>query len=605
MAEMQARSWTWEFDHPPATVWSMMADTARLNEASGLPLHDIQVTNQPDGSVLTTGEAKIGWVDLKWREVPVNWITDQWFEHNRVFEHGPLAFLGAQLQLEPSKRGTRLTYRISAAPANWFGHLLLKTNFFPSIERSYAKMAASANAFAKGEGQQVFPFKGPEISPVLQERIDQAVAQIEATPYGHGLARQLADHVMTAQEVDLWHIRPLVLARLWRRPALQVIELCLQAVRSGLLELRWDLLCPGCRGSAKDAPATLDRLPTGSHCPSCNIDFDRDFSRNVEANFRPAASIRNLETGEYCISGPMSVPHVKAQVTLKPAEARDLPAQLAAGPYRIRSFEAASMVELDWPEASADRGFPSITLTDDAILLGDPASPGQLRLVNRSDHAVTAIIEDRRWVADALTADRVTALQAFRDLFASDVLRPGDDVAIGHIALLFTDLKGSTALYRRIGDAAAYGLVRNHFAFLTQLVRAHEGTVVKTIGDAVMAAFHDDHQAVAAALAIQNEVKDFNRENGLTDGLVIKLGIHAGPTIAVTLNDRLDYFGTVVNMAARLQGQSLGGDLVISNDIAADAAVADLLTDHAVAADKALLKGFDQPQPFLRIARNK
>ena len=85
MAEMQARSWIWEFDHPPAIVWSMMADTARMNEASGLPLQKVQVTNQPDGSVLALGEARIGWVDLKWREIPVNWITGQWFEHNRVF----------------------------------------------------------------------------------------------------------------------------------------------------------------------------------------------------------------------------------------------------------------------------------------------------------------------------------------------------------------------------------------------------------------------------------------------------------------------------------------------------------------------------------------
>ena len=59
MAEMQSRSWNWELDHPPAVVWGLMADTARLNEASGLPLHTITETLQPDGSVLTTGAAKI------------------------------------------------------------------------------------------------------------------------------------------------------------------------------------------------------------------------------------------------------------------------------------------------------------------------------------------------------------------------------------------------------------------------------------------------------------------------------------------------------------------------------------------------------------------
>ncbi|HEX7742759.1 MAG TPA: adenylate/guanylate cyclase domain-containing protein, partial [Sphingobium sp.] len=155
--------------------------------------------------------------------------------------------------------------------------------------------------------------------------------------------------------------------------------------------------------------------------------------------------------------------------------------------------------------------------------------------------------------------------------------------------------------YQRVGDAAAYRLVRNHFAFLTKVVRDHEGTVVKTIGDAVMAAFYEDHQAVQAALAIQRQVADFNRQNDLAEGLVIKLCIHAGPTIAVTLNDRLDYFGSVVNMAARLQGQSQGGDLVLSTSIADDPAVTELLRGLPMTQDRAQLKGFEQPEPFWRL----
>jgi class 3 adenylate cyclase len=600
MAEPQVRSWSWELDHPPSVVWSLMADTARLNEASGLPLHKIIETPQGDGSVLTEGEAKIGWVDLRWREIPVNWVVNQWFEHDRVFARGPLKFLGANFRLEPSVKGSKLTYTISATPANWLGHLMLKTKFFPAIEASYGRMVAAANAYAAGESAQIFPFKAPEVSATLKARVDQIVAAIEATPHGHGLAQRLADHVLNAQEVDLWHMRPLTLARLWQRPPLEVIELCLQAVKAGLLELRWDLLCPGCRG-AKVWSSTLDRLPDGAHCASCNIDYEREFSRNVEASFRPAVAIRPLENGEYCMWGPMSVPHVKAQIALEPGQDRQVPIDLAAGPYRIRSLEPGPGIELDWPGDEAGAGFPSISYTDDGVSLAVPAKPSQLYLSNRGNRPVTAIIEDRRWVQDALTADRLTSLQAFRDLFSEDVLRPGDDVAVGHIALLFTDLKGSTALYRRIGDAAAYRLVRNHFAFLTEVVRDHEGTVVKTIGDAVMAAFIEDRQAVDAALAIQRRVQAFNTENGLTDGLVIKLGIHAGPTIAVTLNDRLDYFGSVVNMAARLQGQSLGGDLVVSETVAADPAASFLLKDLTVTADSADMKGFERPQTFLRV----
>ncbi|MDY0882428.1 adenylate/guanylate cyclase domain-containing protein [Dongia soli] len=606
MAEQQSRTWITEFDHPPEVIWSLMADTARFNEASGLPIHIVSETVQPDGSVLAIARAKIGPVKLEWREIPANWISGQWLEHNRLFTRGPLRFLGAEIELEPSDRGCRMTYRVRASPANWFGRLVLATGFFRAAERSFRRMTASANAYAKGEAEQVFPYTPPPVSPGLRSRLDRIIAEIEATPNGHGLARRLADFVVTAQEVDLWHIRPLGLAHRWNRPALHVIELCLQAVRSGLLELRWDLLCPSCRG-AKAWSGTLDQLPRKVHCPTCNIDYDREFSRNVEASFRPSPAIRALETGEYCVWGPMSEPHVKLQVAIAPGENRDFSLALVPGPFRLRTFEGGPVEEIDWHDdhrlAFAHLG-DTIRRDDLSIAGENPRSPkgrATIRLENRSDRWRTFVIEDRHWIAEALTADRVTALQAFRDLFSDDVLRPGDDVTVGHVALLFTDLKGSTALYRRVGDAAAYRLVRNHFAFLTAVIRAHEGTVVKTIGDAVMAAFIDNNQAVAAALAIQGRIADFNRENGLSEGLVIKLGIHAGPVIAVTLNDRLDYFGSTVNMAARLQGQSVGGDLILSAEVAAGESLAPLLSNLTVLADQAVLKGFDTPQPFVRV----
>ncbi len=49
----------------------------------------------------------------------------------------------------------------------------------------------------------------------------------------------------------------------------------------------WDLLCPRCRG-AKSRVATLHDLPEGAHCSSCNIDYQRNFTSNVELTFRPA-----------------------------------------------------------------------------------------------------------------------------------------------------------------------------------------------------------------------------------------------------------------------------------------------------------------------------
>jgi class 3 adenylate cyclase len=169
---------------------------------------------------------------------------------------------------------------------------------------------------------------------------------------------------------------------------------------------------------------------------------------------------------------------------------------------------------------------------------------------------------------------------------------------------MFTDLKGSTALYERIGDARAYNLVREHFAFLGDIVRAAEGAIIKTVGDAVMAAFPDPAAAVRAALAVQQRVAAFNAAHAAASGgeaIVIKLGLHRGPCIAVTLNDRLDYFGSTVNLAARLQGQSRGGDIVLSREVLQDPGVAGVVEGQEIQEDAADLRGFAQPVTFLRL----
>jgi class 3 adenylate cyclase len=361
-----------------------------------------------------------------------------------------------------------------------------------------------------------------------------------------------------------------------------------------MLSMHWDLLCSNCRG-AKRSAASLDRLPRGAHCDTCNIDYERDFTRNVELTFRPVPAIRDLTGGEFCAYGPMQTPHVLIQQNLGPGETRDVEAPLAPGDYRARTLHPGGDTIF-----AVNGAAPTIVCEDGAITAAAPANAGVVRFVNRRAAPVTLVVESREWVKDALTADRVTAMQAFRELFATEALRPGDDVAIGRVTLMFTDLRGSTALYARIGDAAAYRLVREHFAFLADQVREHDGGIVKTIGDAVMAAFHEPAKALAAALAMQRTVVAFNA--GAERPIVLKLGLHEGPCIAVTLNDRLDYFGSTVNLAARLQGQSIGGDIVLSHAVADDPAVRDMLAPRSLAAESAAVKGFAQPVAFYRMA---
>src|SRR6202041_2898045 len=152
-----------------------------------------------------------------------------------------------------------------------------------------------------------------------------------------------------------------------------------------------------------------------------------------------------------------------------------------------------------------------------------------------------------------LTAKRLLTNQVFRDLYGTDTLDAEQRLKITSLTFLFTDLKGSTQLYERVGDLAAFDLVRTHFHVLHEIVAAETGAVVKTIGDAVMATFHSPDHAVAAALRMRDAMHKLNDERDSED-LVLKIGIHEGPCLAVVLNDRQDYFGQTVNIAARVQG---------------------------------------------------
>ena len=180
-----------------------------------------------------------------------------------------------------------------------------------------------------------------------------------------------------------------------------------------------------------------------------------------------------------------------------------------------------------------------------------------------------------------------------RDLFSSEALRPGESISVERLTILFTDLKGSTSMYQTVGDAPAFRQVMDHFGILRDGVIRNQGALVKTIGDAIMAVFSDPAHAVQGAFDIMKRIQEYNLDHPASP-LVLKMGIHQGACIAVTLNERLDYFGTVVNLASRLEGQSQGNDVVISEAIATDPAILELLNtgQFKMTPFTANLKGF-------------
>ncbi|HSE22652.1 MAG TPA: DUF5939 domain-containing protein, partial [Pyrinomonadaceae bacterium] len=414
---------------------------------------------------------------------------------------------------------------------------------------------------------------------------------------------RLIEFIQRSDDLAVGRIRPYELADKWNEPRKKVLETCLRATRIGLLDFQWNLLCPLCRGP-QHSSSSLKDIESDVHCETCKIDFTVNFDRFVELTFRPNAAVRRVEIAEFCVGSPTRTPHVVAQQLLPAGEVRTLNLPLEVGNYRLRALElqvSQSVTVTSDGETDASVVLDANGVAGDQLIL---AQRSQLTIRNETDSEQLLILERMTWSDQATTAAEVTALQTFRDLFSSEALRPGEQISVGTLTVLFTDLRNSTKLYREIGDATAFGRVMSHFDVLKKAIASHDGAIVKTIGDAVMAVFRCPADGVEAMLEVQ-ELLASPPDGGMP--LALKAGLHTGPCIAVTLNDRLDYFGSTVNMAARLEGLSSGLDVILSQTAFEDPKVQDLLLMEGYSADRfeMSLKGFeDENVELWRVRRN-
>jgi class 3 adenylate cyclase len=584
------------FAKAPEQIWPFVADSARINELVGFPPYEVEECTDSQGRVRRTAVAKVGPIRIRWEESFGEWQENRRVVQTRQFLNGPMRHFQASADIYPEDTGSRLVF---SSEIECVGALGLLAKLSGQIGREGDKrVAAIEKMIAQADIPDLTPGASLREVPKLaaRRRLATLIAELNRDPVSHGLAPRLADLLLHGPVVLLRAMRPLAMARSWRATPEDAVELFLAAQRLGILAMGWDLLCPRCRG-AKSSVKHLHELPEGAHCSSCNIDYRRDFTRNVELTFHPEPWLRPLPKGELCLLGQGSTPHVKFQAEVAAGSTRSFPLVLPSGPYRFRTVEAGAEADASIEE---DATIPEVTARGSEILLAAPGRKDELVVHNDTNRPLFFVVEERDWAKDALTGERVIAMPAFRRLCPEQLLRPGDEVEIGRVAIMFTDLQGSTKLYDELGDASAYRLVRDHFAFLSERVERHNGFIVKTLGDAVMAAFHDPADAVRAVLSIQDEVANFNR--GRRDaGIVLKLGLHLGACIAVTVGGVLDYFGSAVNTASRLEHQCHGGEVIISDAVLADNEAREALGSRSLIEDSATLRGLSEPVRFVRV----
>ena len=610
---------------PPEAIWPFVADTARINELSGSPIYRVEERADADGRVRRLASIGLGPLRLRWEDGYSEWQENRRIVQVRDFRNGPIRRFEAVVDLYPDGTGSRVVFSSEIECVGVLGWLAKKSG---QIDREGDKrLAVIEKLIAEGDLPDHVPGSSTEevAKPAVRRRLAALIAELDRDPASqslaqkdltqkdlaqnglaqnglaqNGLAQKLADFLLHAPVVALRAMRPLALARSWHASPSDTVELFLAAQRLGILVMGWDLLCPRCRG-AKSSVRHLHELPQGAHCASCNIDYGRDFTRNVELTFHPEPWLRPLPKGELCLLGQGTTPHVRFQAEVAAHSRKSFAVALPPGPYRFRTIEAGGEADA----RIAEDGFvPEVEATSAAIALRTPGHQGEFVVRNDTDRPLFFVIEDRDWAKDALTGELVIAMPAFRRLCPEQLLRPGDEVEIGRVAIVFTDLQGSTKLYDQLGDVSAYRLVRDHFAYLSERIARHHGFIVKTVGDAVMAAFHDPADAVRAVLSMQDEVASFNR--GRSDGgIVLKLGLHLGACIAVTAGDVLDYFGSAVNTASRLEHQCRGGEAIISQAVLADPEARETLAGREVTEDSATLRGLNEPVRFVRVGARK
>jgi class 3 adenylate cyclase len=395
----------------------------------------------------------------------------------------------------------------------------------------------------------------------------------------------------------------------------------LHAARLGLFDLTWNVLCPGC-GGVLDVNHTLKSVHKEAYdCALCASGYEPTLDEMVEVAFTVNPRVRRIAAHDPHSLHPweyfrqifwgsgVDLPEVGFEdlmeevtidsIELPPGQKAQMSLQMPAEFLII--FEpvthAAHFIDVKGEPTRERQNLALIFNRVQAPTVTTEMRPGPMRLALENQTDLRAL--PSVWIAGDtlhhmlskrkafLTAKRLLTNQIFRDIYRTDTLDVDQGLKLTSLTFLFTDLKGSTELYDRVGDLVAYDLVREHFRVLNEIVASEAGAVVKTIGDAVMATFPTPDRAFAAALRMRESVRKIKND------LLIKIGIHEGPCLAVTLNDRLDYFGQTVNIAARVQNLADSQAILATKSVVEHPQVSKLLERYKLAptAQDTVLRG--------------
>lgn len=555
-------NWNFRLTAKPEELWPLVSDTNRIFKKLGLyPVQKRPFTRNTSRGFLELATTRLSSY-LVWEEEPYVWEQPHKFGTTRHYKIGFFKKLRFLISLRPVEFGTIINIKIWLETTSFLFDLPLKLYIERIIRRRVQKVLGEVDVLAFNKQLPYQQNPPQKLARGAGRRINQIRTKLIETTRRQRIVNHLIDYIQQAEDQDLRSIQPYKLAEHWGEKKYSVLNVFLNAAKLDLIDFKWVVSCPICK-SPNNEFRKMKEIHSPLYCEECDHSYLIDFNENTHMLFTPNPLIRNLSEKQYCLGGPQNVPYRVAQHLLDIGEEKYLDICLKEGTYLFKTYQHKGSLRLNVRKDGPDT--VTLYITDDDFN-GQEATISthpNLTLINRSSKKVVSFLDKENWKQEAIYASEVTAAHDFRILFAKETLREGMKVNASNITMLFTDLMNSTDLYLQEGDEFAIGQLMSHFKIIQQIVAEERGGIVKTIGDSVMAVFREPVSALKAVERIQ---QIFSTSTAMGESFRLKAGIHFGDCTAVNLNDRVDYFGTTVNIAARLVDLAKEKEIVVSED---------------------------------------
>ncbi|MCA9570875.1 MAG: protein kinase, partial [Myxococcales bacterium] len=395
-------------------VWDLVSNTDAFNRVAGFGL---RFSRDDEGRMI--GRMRAAGSDVTWEERPIDYCHASWFTSQRDYDNGAVRAAEVTCRFAETEGGAvEVDYRLELQARFWLLTPLLWLIGRLVVRRQLVAGFANVERALRGGRQLLDP--PPALGASAREAMEAGLAAVDPA-----LRTSLRNRLEKAPLVVQDRLRPGLVARQDGHDPARVELAMLQGVRAGLLELRWLVLCPRCRGDETDR-GVVDLATRDQHCPSCGIRYDGALVDNVEAVFRPAPAIRTERAPVDCVMSPSRTPHVLVQCPVGVGEELGFHVTLKEGTYVLEAGDVACLVQVReggpdvatlHVEVGPDGAFPqSVVISPRKV---------DVRVTSHLD-ARARVAFSRRWRPTyGLTASRLLSTPELAALLPEAMIAPG------------------------------------------------------------------------------------------------------------------------------------------------------------------------------------